>query len=82
MQMHEYVTQKLRELENERMDSLLKMRTAETFASKRRRTSKPVIGPVLRAAGRTLRRAGEGLEGWGSPEPNRERRLHAERRTG
>ena len=82
MQMNEYVAQKLRELENERTDSLLKMRLAESVASERRQTSKPLIGPVLRAAGRALRRAGEGLEGWGSPEPDRERGLHAERRTG
>jgi len=82
MQMNEYVAQKLRELENERTDSLLKMRLAESVAGDRRQTSKPLIAPVLRAAGRTLRRAGEGLEGWGSPEPDRERGLHAERRTG
>ena len=82
MQMNEYVAQKLRELDNERTDSMLKMRMAEGAVSKRRRTPKPVIGPVLRAAGRTLRRAGEGLEGWGSPELDGERRLHAERRTG
>ncbi len=82
MQMNEYVAQKLRELENERTDSLLKMRMVEATASKRRRTPKPVIGPVLRAAGRTLRRAGEGLEGWGSPELEHDRRLRADRRTG
>ena len=32
MQMNEYVAQKLRELENERTDSLLKMRLAESVA--------------------------------------------------
>ena len=82
MQMNEYVAEKLRELENERAESLLRMRVAEATARKYRPTPKPLIGPLLRAAGRTLRRAGEGLEGWGSPEPDRERGLHAERRTG
>ena len=79
MQMNEYVAQKLRELENERPDSLLKMRLAESVASERRQTSQPLMGPVLRAAGRTLRRAGEGLEGWGSAEVDRERRMRRER---
>ncbi|TMB69653.1 MAG: hypothetical protein E6J43_03905 [Chloroflexi bacterium] len=82
MHINEYVTQKLRELENERAGSSLKMRLAEAAASDRRRRSKPFIGPLLRAAGRTLRLAGEGLEGWGSAEPDSERRLNAERRPG
>jgi len=82
MQMNEYVAQKLRELENERAGSLLKMRLAEAAASDRRRMSRLFIGPLLRAAGRTLRLAGEGLEGWGSAELDSERRLNAERRAG
>jgi len=74
MHVNEYVSHKLRELENERTAPLLRMRMEE-IATKRPRSSKPVIGPVLRAAGRTLRRAGEGLEGLGSPEFDHERRL-------
>jgi hypothetical protein len=76
---NQYVTEKLRELQNERRDLLLGMRMAEAAAAERRPKHKPVIGPVLRAAGRTLRRAGEGLEGWGSPEPDGDRRLERER---
>jgi hypothetical protein len=82
MHMNEYVAHKLRELENERASPLLRVRMAEAAANARQPRPKPVIGPVLRAAGRTLRRAGEGLEGWGSAEVDRDRRLRAERRTG
>jgi hypothetical protein len=82
MHMNEYVSQKLRELDTERTAPLVRMRMAKAAANTRPRKSKPVLGPVLRATGRTLRRAGEGLEGWGSAEIDRDRRLHAERRTG
>jgi hypothetical protein len=78
MQMNEYVAQKLRELDNERQHPLLELRMAAE-SHQRRKTSKPVFGPVLRAAGRTLRRAGEGLEGWGSPEFDEEHRLRRKR---
>ncbi len=77
--MNEYVAQKLRELQDERRDALLSMRMAEAAAARHPRRSKPVFGPVLRAAGRALRRAGEGLEGWGSPELDRDRRLQRKR---
>jgi hypothetical protein len=51
-----YVSEKLRELEAERA----------------RRASlgpqpTPVLGPLARAAGRALRRMGEGLESWANP---------------
>ena len=36
----------------------------ETSGSQPSPKGKPVIGPALRVAGRTLRRVGEGLEGW------------------
>ena len=73
MQMNEYVAQKLRELENERTDSLLKMRLAESVAGDRRQTSKPLIAPVLRAAGRTLRRAKVKEPDWRPDGDERER---------
>ncbi len=82
MHLNEYVAEKLRQLESERTDSVLRMRMAKLVESNNKPTSRLVIGPVLRVAGRTLRRAGEGLEGWGSRELDRERKLRAERRTG
>ena len=69
MMMNDYVAHKLRELENERLDRTLiaaKMQEASDSHTQRPK-AKPVIGPALRVAGRTLRRVGEGLEGWASP---------------
>ncbi len=80
--MNEYVAEKLRELEEERLTRALIGRR-ELIDNDERPHAKPVIGPVVRAAGRTLRRAGEGLEGWaarGSTEADQ--RSWAERRTG
>jgi len=82
MHVNEYIAEKLRELENQRQDPLLYLRMAQAVDGHRPSGSKPVIGPVMRVAGRTLRRAGEGLEGWGATELERDRRLRAERRTG
>jgi hypothetical protein len=59
-----YVSEKLRELEEDRE------RRAPVRPPPRR---KPVVGPVARRAGRTLRRIGEGLEAWGSAPATRER---------
>ncbi len=62
-----YVREKLRELEEERM---VRPSPAATAAPGRG----PLFGPVIRAAGRRLRRVGEGLEAWASPPPEREPR--------
>jgi hypothetical protein len=82
MLMNEYVVEKLRELDEERLTQAVLVERARASRSTGARTSKPVIGPVMRVAGRTLRRAGEGLEGWASRrEPESDTRW-AERRTG
>lgn len=61
---HIYVSEKLRELEEERM-----RREAGRPAPNRR----PVLlGPAARRTGRALRRIGEGLEAWGAARPARE----------
>ena len=51
-----YVTEKLREL-----DIDLARRAPP------RPAPSPVLGPLARAAGRALRRVGEGLESWSNP---------------
>ena len=53
-----YVTEKLREL-----DIDLARRAPP------RPAPSPVLGPLARAAGRALRRMGEGLESWAAPTP-------------
>jgi hypothetical protein len=65
--MHEYVTEKLRELEAERLDRTLTATSAERESDDHPPHTKPVIGPALRLAGRTLRRMGSGLERWAAP---------------
>ncbi len=61
---HIYVSEKLRELEEERM-----RREAGKPAPNRR----PVLlGPAARRTGRALRRLGEGLEAGGTARPARE----------
>jgi hypothetical protein len=60
---HIYVSDKLRELEEERA-----LRALQRPQPKKR----PVLGPAVRRAGRTLRRIGEGLEAWGSAPPARD----------
>lgn len=60
---HIYVSEKLRDLEEERA-----LRALQRPPTNKR----PVLGPAARGAGRTLRRIGEGLEAWGSAPPARE----------
>lgn len=80
--LHEYVAEKLRELDEERINRALTAQR-ELAARTLPAPSKPVIGPVVRAAGRTLRRAGESLEGWASHSGGEgEQRLRTERRAG
>lgn len=67
---NEYASDKVREIERE-----LAARHVHMEHVHDRRT--PVLGPVFRAAGRTLRRAGEGLESWAATAPTRhEHRLN------
>jgi len=61
--MHPYVHEKLRELNEELLSH------APQLPPPPRRRRPAVFGPVLRAAGRVLRNAGEGLEYWGTPAP-------------
>ena len=58
-----YVSEKLRELENE---------PARREPERPRADRKPLLGPVARRLGQVLRRIGEGLEVWGSALPARE----------
>jgi hypothetical protein len=82
MLMNEYVVEKLRELDEESLTRAVSKQRGEAVQGVGTRTSKPVIGPVMRVAGRTLRRAGEGLESWASPcQPESEPRW-VERRSG
>lgn len=62
-----YAHEKLRELEQKRLDMLSKR---PHFERPRR---KPVFGPLAAALGGKLRRFGEGLESWANPpsEPKR-----------
>ena len=81
MMMNEYVTEKLRELDEERLTRVLAARRGPSEQIVHSDRSRPVVGPVIRAAGRTLRRAGQRLEGWASPEAvDAEQRLGFERR--
>ena len=82
MLLNEYVGEKLRELDEERLTQAMIKQRHGAIRSAEARTSKPVIGPVMRVAGRTLRRAGEGLEGWASPRQPESETRWAERRTG
>lgn len=60
MWMHDYVAEKLRELELERAHLLPHLQPPR---------KKPVFGSVVRSAGRSLRWIGEGLESWATPSP-------------
>ena len=82
MLMNEYVVEKLRELDEERLTLAALNHFDKADAGKGMHGTKPVIGPVMRLAGRTLRRAGEGLEGWASPRQPESETRWAERRTG
>lgn len=78
-----YASEKLRELEEERLTRALVLRRGLTAPKDGPRKAKSVIGPVIRTAGRTLRRVGEGLEGWADPpQAESEQPLRAERRAG
>jgi hypothetical protein len=82
MLMNEYVVEKLRELDEERLTLAALNNRDKADAGRGMRRTKPVIGPVMRIAGRTLRRAGEGLEGWASPRQSESDARWAERHTG
>jgi hypothetical protein len=58
-----YVREKLRQFEQEQLTRL-----ALRAGGPHPRPT-PMIGPVIRGAGRLLRRMGEGLESWASHEP-------------
>jgi len=78
-----YASEKLRELDEERLTRALVLKRGLTAQKDGPRNGKPIIGPVIRAAGRTLRRAGEGLEGWATgAQPDAENRLRTGRRAG
>jgi len=71
-----YVSEKLRKLEVER---------ARRAPPRPPSTPSPVLGPLVRAAGKVLRRAGEGLESWAAPavpESDGARLVAARQRTG
>ena len=81
MMMNDYVAQKLRELDEERLNRTLIAARIQRDATGERPRAKPVIGGALRVAGRTLRRVGEGLEGWAEPPVKEsEQRLGLERK--
>jgi hypothetical protein len=67
MLMNEYAVEKLRELNEESLGRTVLIQRAKAAQGAGIRRNKPVVGPVMRVAGRTLRRAGEGLESWASP---------------
>jgi len=79
MFMNEYVAEKLRDLDEERLTLATLRHSGEPVHRGDASRTKPVIGPLMRVAGRTLRRAGEGLEGWGSPRQAEGDRRWAER---
>ena len=79
--MNDYVAQKLRELDEERLNRTLIATRMEEEAGHSRSKAKPVIGPALRLAGRTLRIVGAGLEDWAEPPTTEsEQRLELERK--
>jgi hypothetical protein len=79
--MNDYVAQKLKELDEERLTRMLIASRIEQESGCLRRKGKPVIGPALRLAGRTLRIVGAGLEDWAEPPTtDSEQRLGLERR--
>ena len=79
--MNDYVAQKLRELDEERLNRTLIAARMEQESAHPKPKGKPVVGPALRLAGRTLRIVGAGLEGWAEPPTtDSEHRLGLERR--
>lgn len=83
MMMNDYVAQKLRELDEERLNRTLVAARMAQESGRPKLKGKPVIGPALRLAGRTLRTVGSGLENWAEPPATDcEQRLGLERRGG
>ena len=79
--MNDYVAQKLREFDEERFNRTLIAGRTEQESDRPKRKGKPVIGPALRLAGRTLRTVGAGLEDWAEPPATEsEQKLGLERR--
>ena len=79
--MNDYTVLKIRDLENERLSrTIIAVKMEEASASERPKARR-VIGPALRFTGRTLRRVGEGIEGW-APASERDSPLGARRRAG
>jgi hypothetical protein len=79
--MNEYANEKLRQLDDERLShTLIETETQDRTQGERPR-GKPVIGPALRAAGRTLRRVGAGLEHWAEPTAPETDQIGLERRS-
>ena len=80
--MNDYVAQKLRELDEERINRTLIAARMGQESGRPRPKGKPVVGPALRLAGRRLRRVGAGLEGWAEPPTTEcEQSLELERKT-
>jgi len=77
--MNDYVAQKLRELDEERLNRTLIAVRMEQESGHPKPKGKPVVGPALRLAGRTLRKVGAGLEDWAEP-PTTESEQRLERR--
>jgi len=67
MWMHDYVAEKLRELELEQANLLPRLAPRE---------KKPIFGSAFRVTGRALRRIGEGLESWATPSLPSENERH------
>jgi len=65
--MNDYVAQKLRELDQERLNRTLIAARMDQESGHSKPKGKPVVGPALRLAGRALRKVGAGLEDWAEP---------------
>lgn len=58
---HEYVNEKLRQLETEALAR------GAAVADTPRRATRPVVGPLAVVTGSLIRRFGASIEGWGAP---------------
>jgi hypothetical protein len=81
MLFNDYVAEKLRTLDEELLNHSLIAARMEGASHSIHTGPKPVVGPALRFAGRTLRRLGAGLEDWADPPPETDL-SGLERRTG
>ena len=80
--MNEYVNEKLRQLDEERLHHTLNFAAQmQDPAQDKKSDGKRVIGPALRLAGRTLRKVGAGLEHWAEPRTTETERVGFERRS-